>query len=507
MEAQIKPLVITPLPIVSESLMGLLLRTSEANGYKRLSYILQYAGLTENELRSIRPPLRKVAQLFGKEATHLSKFYPDQAKDNKKKRWTINGYIIPSLYINIKSANICPECVLEVGYINHLWDLKFVRICTKHQRELIDSCPSCKKPLTWHRQGLLTCCCGQDLSETRGRKVTDKSLLSMSALIEWKLANHHYDDKELVRAGYPLTALKSVSLSTLLGIVERLQKKRKRKTNFPQPFGNNSKLNILKVAYDMFERWPHGFYDLLENLSPENRHIASRNLQAQYRYVYNSFFKSGLPENEMQFIRKAFVTFANERLGEDVYIDSRLAKHAATSRRYVGIKGVAEHLMVKEPTIRNFVKKGLLKPELRESMGKTRQVFDLQNLPFRAKEGNYLRLRVAAKYLHLSERLLTALKKAEIYKIKRLGWGADGFSELDLIEFKTELIEKAPKTIEAHLSSQISLRELFRKKRNHELSIKVIDEMLKGSLIPVGRLGEEAVDIVFKKKDIKLRKT
>jgi len=277
MEAQIKPLVITPLPIVSESLMGLLLRTSEANGYKRLSYILQYAGLTENEIRSIRPPLAKVSQLYGKKSDGLANIYPWQSEHNKRKVWEINNHLIPSFYVDIKSTSVCPECVLETGYISNLWELRFVRICTKHQRELIDSCPSCEKPLAWHRQGLLKCGCGYDLSKVRGNPVADSSLLAMSELIQWKLANHQYDEGNLTQVGYPLIHLKKMSLSTLLGIVERLQKNRKRKTNFPQPFGNNSKLNILKVASDMFERWPHGFYDLLENLSPENRHIASRN--------------------------------------------------------------------------------------------------------------------------------------------------------------------------------------------------------------------------------------
>lgn len=502
MNPDIKPLVITPLPILDESLMGLILRTSEANGYSSPNDILRYAGLSEKEIISIRPPLDKIAPLIGKKSTELAEIYPDPKSTNKTKKWVISNHAIAALYVNIKSACICPECILEKGFTENIWEIKLLGVCTKHQRELVDTCPACNKKLRWQRKGLLTCACGNDLSSVRGKDVNDASLKSIGELIRWKLHNHQHNEQNIIKAGYPISHLRKMSLSTLLGIIERLQTKRKRKTNFPQPYGDGSKLNVLKVASDMFSNWPNGFYDLLENLSPENRHIASRNLQAQYRYIYNSFFKSGLPETEMKFIRKAFVTFANERLGEDVYIDARLAKHAETSRRFVGIYGLAEHLKVELPTIRNYVKKGLLKPEIRESMGRTRKVFDLLHIPFKAKEGKYLKQREAAKFLHLSPRMLIALKKDEIYKIQRLGWGIDGFNELDLIEFRERFINKAPNEFDTISDEQIRLGCLFRRKHSLEVSVKVLNEILVDSLVPVGRTGCDIADIVLNKSDL-----
>ena len=498
----IRPLVITPQPIPTESLMGLILRTSEANGYVNPNYILRYAGLSESEIRSIRPPLEKIAPLYGKESAELAKVYSDPGITIKRKKWGISNHEIPALYANVKSASICPECILENGFIENLCEIRFVNVCTKHQKVLIDTCIGCNKQLNWKRIGLLTCSCGQDLSKVRGIKVDDSSLLSITELIQWKLSNHLHDEQGLAIAGYPLTELRSMSLSTLLGIIERLQTKRQRKTNFPQPYGEGSKLNVLKIASNMLANWPHGFYDLLENLSPENRDIASRNLQAQYRYVYNSFFKSGLPTEEMKFIRKAFVTFANERLGEEVYINARLAKHAETSRRYVGISGLAEHLKLALPTIRNYVKKGTLKPEVREYMGKIRQVFDLHNLPFMPSEGRYFKQRAAAKYIHLSERILSTLKKSGVYKTKRLGWGVEGYSELDLNEFKDNLINKAPNAIAIISDDQVALKDLFNKKQYLEFSVKVINAIILGDLVPMGRTGGEIPDIVLRRQEV-----
>ena len=64
MNNQIQQLVITPLPMPTESMMGLILRTSEINGYQSPFTILRYAGMTENEIRSAKPPIDKLAKLY-----------------------------------------------------------------------------------------------------------------------------------------------------------------------------------------------------------------------------------------------------------------------------------------------------------------------------------------------------------------------------------------------------------------------------------------------------------
>lgn len=501
---QIKSLLITPQPKLTESLMGLILRTSEENGYTSPTQILRHAGLTENEIRSVSPPLDKIAQLYARMPEDFSAFGSDQQTTNKRaKKWRIFNHVIPALYVNIKSTKICPECIQENGFIDGYGEIKFSLTCATHKRELVDTCPACKKLLRWQRKGLLKCSCDHDLSEVRGALIEDQSILNINELIRWKLNNHNYDETRLNAAGYPLTELKTASLATLLGIIERLQNGRKRKTNFKRAFGENTKLSALKLASSMMGNWPNGFYDFLENLSPDNRHLASRNLQSQYQRIYASFFKGNLPANQVKFLRKAFVTFANERLGEDVYIDVRLSKHAETSRRFVGIYALAAHLNVQLPTIRNYVKKGLLIPQMREGMGRIRQVFDLQNLPFKAREGNYLRQREAANFLNLNVSTLRNLKKSGIYKIKRLGWGIDGYSELDLIEFKESFIKMASNVIEYFPKEQISIKDFFRKKSLHEdTDSKIFVGILDGHLIPIGRIGNEISDIVFTKQQL-----
>lgn len=206
---------------------------------------------------------------------------------------------------------------------------------------------------------------------------------------------------------------------------------------------------------------------------------------------------------EVKFLRAAFVTFANQRLAEDVYIDVRLSKHAEIDGRYVGTYGVAAHLNVHMATVRNYVKKGLLVPQIRESMGKTRKVFNLDNLPFKAREGNYFKLREAANFLNLNVSTLSNLKKNGVYKIKTLGWGIDGFSELDLIELKGSLIKKVPDVIEYSPEEQISIKDFFKKKSLPVGSAsKIFGAILDDSLIAIGRCSSEISDIVFAKQQL-----
>ena len=60
----IQPLVITPSPFRGESLPGFILRTAERNGYESPMKLLHYAGMDDNEARSARPSLEKLAPLY-----------------------------------------------------------------------------------------------------------------------------------------------------------------------------------------------------------------------------------------------------------------------------------------------------------------------------------------------------------------------------------------------------------------------------------------------------------
>ncbi len=166
---QIHPLAVTPKHHHDESMMGFLLRSSEMNDYRSPFILLAYTGLSESQARNIRPPIENVAQLYGRKSEALA-IMDNNIPGNTtgSKEWSLMGQAVPSIYINAKTARICPECILENGYISQFWYLRHAVACPLHARIAINTCPDCGRELSWCRPGLLTCACGHDLSKGRG---------------------------------------------------------------------------------------------------------------------------------------------------------------------------------------------------------------------------------------------------------------------------------------------------------------------------------------------------
>lgn len=489
----------------TESIMGFILRTAEMNGYRSPSDILRYAGMTENEIRSARPPIDKLARLY---ARHPDDFCYMGSKSidagRRNKQWRILNQIVPALYVNVKLAKICPECILEDKCIDGFLDLRHAVACPTHARMTITACPSCNKPLNWSRPGLLTCSCGQNLSKLRGAPVEDPLALDMLELVKRKLHGDPIHIQRLSDRGFPLPDIDNLSVATLLGIIGRLQPGNKRKTQFNVPIGLKVEMHALKLASGMLSNWPHGFYDYLEIQYQQNPKVLGSTLHKQFRRFYFSFFKSGLPANEVAFLENAFMNFGNDRWRTNGFIDPRFSNRMSVSSNIVGMKGLAEHLGIMVPTAENYVKKGYIQGVPKKTAKSTRLVFDLTKISFKKSEGKYYRLRDAAVFVGLPVALLQLLKQRGVYKISRLGWGMDGFSELDLIEFREKLISLAPILISLDTANLTSMKQIFRKKLGGQnISLKLIAETISGDIVPYGRIGDAIGDIVFKEVDIK----
>ena len=504
MNNKIQPLVITPLPMPTESMMGLILRTSEMNGYQSPFTILRYAGMSENEIRSANPPIDKLAKLYARDPDDFSYMgHASSDKSKRRKHWRMLNQTVPALYVSIKAAKICPECILADGYVDGFWDLRHAVACPTHAKMAITSCPACAKPLSWHRQGLLNCRCGHDLSELRGAPVQDPNILGMLELIKRKLHGDPLDVPNLSILNFPLQEIENVSIATLLGILGRLQPGSKRKTNFNFSTDISVEMNALKLAAGMFKQWPEGLYDHLESSNEFNPHVTKSTLHSQFKRFCFSFFRSGLPKNEIKFLENAFVSFGNDRWKTRGFVDPRFTNKLNTVNNIVGLTGLAKHLGIMRPTAVKFVENGIVVGRIVETANSTRLIFDLSLIPFTKAEGNRHRARKAAKFLGLPLELLSMLKESGTYKMKRLAWGLDGYSELDLIEFRESLLSKAPILNNVVGSEFISLKKIMRKKlRDQSTTARIVDAVFKCEIVPVGRMEGAIGSIVFNKKDI-----
>lgn len=495
MEKSIQPLVVTPFPKSTESLIGFLLRTSELNGYESPNVVLRHAGLTENEIRSVRPPLVKLAQLYARDLGDFEQAgYSDQPTNRYSKHWLVQNQPLPGMYVNVKKVGICPECIKEYGFIDGFFDLKYALACPSHGRMVISVCPACGKPLRRNRPGMLTCSCGQDLAGFRGDQVDDASVLDILELIRLKLHGDLENNTRLNRSGFPIHELRAVSLATLFGIISRLEPGKKRKTRFDIPAGITIEMHALTLASGLLSRWPYGLYDHLENQYRLNAPPAGSTLHRQFHLFNCAFFKSGLPTEEVAFLQRAFMQFGHDQWKKG-FIDPRLPTDAP--RNIVGMKGLADHLGIMVPTAEQYVKKGIITGEPVDTASSTRLIFDLSLIPFKKAEGKRHRQRSAAKLLGLPVKLLSMLRKSGVYKVTRLAWGLDGYSELDLIDFKNRLTSNAPALEDFDSVESISLREISRKKNGLDGAARIISAILEGRIFPLGRSGNHIGDILL----------
>lgn len=498
-------LLVTPLPMPNESISGLILRTSEMNGYPSPSQMLRIGGMTENEIRSVCPPSEKLSKLFARTPDDFAglNYVPRDGKQ-RSKSWRLLNHVVPAIYMGVKSSKICPECILEKGHSEGFWDLKHAIACPDHKRNAVIECPSCRKEIKWQRPGLLECKCGFDLSATRGEICEDQNILDVLTLVKAKLEGTRVEHQVLRDRGFPLKEIEAISFSTLIGIIGRLGFRYKRNRFGAVPNGYSDEMYCLSEACKLLERWPHGFYDYLENMPSEKKKTESYNLQKQFHSFFISMFKSGLPQKETAFLKKAFVTFGNERWQKQGFIDIRLANSANESRTVVGISGLAEYLGVMPPTVMNYVKKGLIKGQVLTCGKRTRRIFDLtKDVPFKPAEGRYYKQREAALFLGLPVNILRDLRRKGIYKVVRLGWGIDGYSELDLIEFRTQLLKTVSQEQEFAPSKHIELGKVFRKKGiPRSGKFQIISGLVDGSIVPSGTLGPDIKHIFLDRMEV-----
>lgn len=153
------PLVCTPAIRPKESLLGYVLRLSEANGYERPGWFLTKTGRGHHVIRAVLNPEVLARQLGLSDTSALVPLgYADDAGNP-----VLLGRPIGLGHLRLYAPKFCPLCVAERGHIEALWDCVAVTACPRHRTPLAARCPRCRNRITWDRPGLLTCPCGADL--------------------------------------------------------------------------------------------------------------------------------------------------------------------------------------------------------------------------------------------------------------------------------------------------------------------------------------------------------
>lgn len=160
---QVKHLGVRPYPEENESYAGYLLRIAKLNGFQGLKDFFGTIGIKPTMVKSVgRWSSDQLQDCF----TRLS---PYMARSPEILFSRFAQYSsIPWIYrekrmiqdLRLNHPRICPECIAEGRTFDWRWGLAHVSHCPNHYCQLIESCPSCEKPLDWKRELITGCSCG-----------------------------------------------------------------------------------------------------------------------------------------------------------------------------------------------------------------------------------------------------------------------------------------------------------------------------------------------------------
>ena len=488
----IQPLVITPSPVEGESLLGFILRTAELNGYGSPLKLLHYAGMDDNEARSARPPLTKLASLYGKSVAELKSQGLDSVNTKQKGRHLqLMGHAIPYMFTSSKHASLCLECLHETGIIDGFHELKYAVACPKHKVRVINTCSVCHKPLSWHRPGFKKCSCGADIAQILPEELNDPAVLALLGILYSKLMRQPLNKLEIEECGFPYSAIEQLTIQTLLSMIYRFGLFNHKQTDKMKD--EDADMMAVEMTANTLSHWPQGFYQYLDEQQAPRADLVRAGLRGQFKSFYESFFKNIEDSEQLNFLRDAFIEYGNTRWKKAQLVNLG-AGHDKSN--VVGIYGLAKSLKIQPSTVRKLVQKCLI-PSVHSDTG-NRQLFDLTQLPFAFAEGESMSLKSAALKLTIPVDVLRSYRVNGFYHAKYLTVPPALFHEKDVDDLHSELMRACVLIPQYSKQRHITFEEVMRKKLGTtNVKAKFIVAVRDRIITPIGRLGEHPNSLVF----------
>jgi hypothetical protein len=143
---------VRPPPEENESWFTYLLRVANKNGLTGVTQLLEVLGLgklktsrwlhwSDEEISKIIPTLSASLEQSSDRLRHFAGF--------SHKRWQNDGERVCA-DITTKHPRVCIDCLAEGRQMDWRWQLAIFSCCFHHKQFLIDNCPACQKPLSWH---------------------------------------------------------------------------------------------------------------------------------------------------------------------------------------------------------------------------------------------------------------------------------------------------------------------------------------------------------------------
>lgn len=358
-------------PVQEESLSNYCLRLSESNGYSTPAMMLTMAGVASRVHVGINEA-DKIAALVDVEPPLLRSMAYVRKDGEKHGNWWRGDQRYRPCEITPRFTQICPECILELGYARAIWDVRLVVACPRHQTLLIDTCPACGKTLTWMRRGLLTCSCGHRIN-TDACLPAPEWTIRVASLIEDAILNKR---KDLDSTWFPQEVLQLppddllpflTYWTTILS--RRLDPSADKILTHRTGFAVSELSEVLNMAGQAVAEWPLSHARTIARLFERHRHFGNHVKRAHFLNIVGASWVWAQSKNAPAILRNEVNTYLAEReiynsTGKASYIHPRHVIPFATSNSFkggIGLLRAAELLGVGEELIKRLAKHGFIK--------------------------------------------------------------------------------------------------------------------------------------------------
>ncbi|MGD0281787.1 MAG: TniQ family protein [Dissulfurispiraceae bacterium] len=485
-------------PYKDESFPGFLLRLAEKNGYDRLSWILQMAGIEKpiyslpgNLPLDMRKALSELSRVVGvgKEEL-LSLLYVQQREGVTLEKNASYSQVIPWHMVRFSRTKVCPECLKEENYCRKIWDLAAVTACPIHKCFLYDECPNCLSPIKWNRFRVSVCDCNYDFRSAPSLKVKDEYL---------SLTRHIY-----FLCGMPLQGVEdeqnenplySLELNNLFVAIFFIAGQLRGVNETTGKFSASSRRNIyllhsLAEAFKVFENWPNNFHSFL--LGQRDRYNNDKRLTGLnadfgtfHYYLYKTF-----ADAKFQFIRNAYEKYLSEQW-DGGYLTSKckfLTRRGISHKKYITKVKAQEILQVKEKELDWLLQTGELIGIVKKMKSRRMYLIDLNSVKKRiSARSEIMLLKEVAKYLAIGKKTLRELAREKILCIyKRTPFDPDRwFFKRSEVESFLQNLEELVREDENHSLKRITFSSCLRRLSAGKVGlVDLIKAVLAGDIRP-----------------------
>lgn len=499
--ATVRPLLRTPAPHPTESLLGHVLRVSEENGYDSPWHVLSLAGIAQGEMRTAGFPVQKLAAVLGRdpsEYAHVAYQDVDKAAGFKLLGHAL-GRSLTSQPFRLHRPALCPDCVNESGHVDAFWDLSLAVACPNHGRLALSACPHCDAKLTWFRPGLLQCKCGGDLLDATPT-FAEPALQELMQVMRASL--HRQMPTNPMSNSLPTQALLALPFKSLLALVRQLGRFSLGASGDQRAA---SDADLAQAAASTLCEWPSRFHQLLRAVDGQlPTRDESTTLRKRFEVFYGTMFKG---RDDFAFLEEEFIRFGTMEWGDGI-VDRRMLGGLPIERRYMSRNELSQRTGVDPRTLSKWARSGKLSIKEISAGAQKRYVADASELaPPLAAEGRMLQARCAARLVGLPVSALAALKASGHYASRHSPAMKRGYHEADLEAFKIRLLVAAPAAEvdpELQRDEQVSLAYVMQEIRfwAGDGKGRFVAAYLDGAVRSVGRTGRDIGGILFKRADV-----